>query len=135
MTKVTYERGKTMTYPTMYPRLLVTPIFAHEDDFMWIEKIVCKYDAEIDVDEPEFSFRRDTVHIERNDALKAENAKLRELIKLADKLMQGVLEHSKDTVVVSDLPCCDTLYDRLAEYRQAERELGIEVEQRDWGRD
>ena len=69
-------------YPTMYPRLLITPVFAHKDDFMWIESIVCKYDSDIDdIEEPEFEFMRSTVHSESNDALKAENDKLRELAK------------------------------------------------------
>lgn len=123
MTKVTYERGKTMTYPTMYPRLLVTPIFAHENDFMWIEKIVCKYDTETDVDEPEFSFRRDTVHSERNDALKAENAKLRELCKdiWNDALhFEGFWDYVHDD---------GTIYreDELPHYQERMRKLGIEV--------
>ena len=61
-------------------------------------------------------------------ALDEENAKLRELVMWAEKLMQGVLDNSTDTVVVSDLPCCDTLYDNLAIYRERMQELGIEVD-------
>ena len=56
-----------------------------------------------------------------------ENAKLRELVLRAEKLMQGVLDNSSDTVVVSGLPCCDTLYDNLVIYREDMRDLGIEV--------
>lgn len=82
MNDVKYERGKTLMYPTMYPRLLITPVFAYKGDFMWIESIVCKYDSDIDdIEEPEFEFMRSTVHSERNDALKAENAKLLELVR------------------------------------------------------
>ena len=77
MDKVTYERGKTMMYPNMYPRLLVTPVFAHKGDFMWIEKIICKFDSGNDIIEPELSFLSDTVHSERNDKLVAENTRLR----------------------------------------------------------
>ena len=82
MSKIKYERGKTMVYPGHYPRLLVTPVFAHEGDFMWVEKIVCMYDSDLDyVEEPEFEFHRDTAHYEKNDALQAENADLRELLR------------------------------------------------------
>ena len=77
MRKIKCERGKTMVYPGHYPRLLVTPVFAHEGDFMWVEKIVCMYDADLDdVEEPEFEFHRDTAHYEKNERLQAENAKL-----------------------------------------------------------
>ena len=81
MIDVKYERGRTLTYPTMYPRLRITPVFAHRGDFTWIESIVCKYDSNIDdIEEPEFEFVRSTIHDERSDALKAENAKLRKLL-------------------------------------------------------
>ena len=65
---------------------------------------------------------------EEVDQLKSENAKLRELVVRADKLMQGVLDCSTDTVVVSHAPCCDTLYDNLYIYREDMREMGIEVQ-------
>jgi hypothetical protein len=61
------------------------------------------------------------------DRLKAENAKLRELVSRADTLMQGVLDNATDTVVVSDLPCCDTLFDNLCDYRLEMLRLGIEL--------
>ena len=60
--------------------------------------------------------------------MQAENAKLRELVLRADRLMQGVLDNATDTVVVSDLPCCDTLYDNLTIYREDMCELGVEVD-------
>lgn len=65
---------------------------------------------------------------ERQAKLRDENAKLRELVIRADKLMQGVLDNADGTVVVSELPCCDTLLDNLEIYREDMRELGIEVE-------
>ena len=61
--------------------------------------------------------------------LESENAKLRELVLRADRLMQGVLDNATDTVTVSDLPCCDTLYDNLGIYREDMRDLGIEVDE------
>lgn len=61
--------------------------------------------------------------------LRAENAKLKELVIRADKLMQGVLDNAEDTVVVSELPCCDTLLDNLEIYREDMRELGVEVDE------
>ena len=61
--------------------------------------------------------------------LEEERDKLRELVMRAEKLMQGVLDNAGDTVVVSDLPCCDTLFDSLSIYREDMRELGIEVEE------
>ena len=88
MSKIKCERGRTLVYPGMYPRLLVTPVFAHEGDFMWIEKIVCMYDSCLDdVEEPEFEFHRDTAHYEKNDALQAENAKLLEIIADLKKML------------------------------------------------
>jgi hypothetical protein len=56
-----------------------------------------------------------------------ENAKLRELVSRADTLMQGVLDNATDTVVVSDLPCCDTLFDNLCDYRLKMLKLGFEL--------
>lgn len=75
-----YERGKTLTYPTMYPKLLITPIFARRDDWKWVEEIRCRYDAGIGK-EPEFSFVRDTARSETVDRLTEENQRLRELVK------------------------------------------------------
>lgn len=69
------------------------------------------------------------VHEEESVKLREENVKLRELVIRADELMQGVLDNATDTVVVSQLPCCDTLLDNLEIYREGMRELGIEVEQ------
>lgn len=65
--------------------------------------------------------------IARVEIVEAENAKLRELVERADRLMQGVLDNSSDTVVVSGQPCCDTLYDALCAYRRDARILGVEV--------
>ena len=79
MSKTKYERGKTLTYPNMYPKLLITPVFAYRDDWKWVEEIRCRYDADMG-DEPEFAFVRDTAHYEKNDRLMEENAKLRELV-------------------------------------------------------
>jgi FtsZ-binding cell division protein ZapB len=59
--------------------------------------------------------------------LERENAKLRELVSRADTLMQDVLDNATDTVVVSDLPCCDTLFDNLCDYRLKMLELGFEL--------
>jgi hypothetical protein len=88
MSKIKCERGKTMLYPNLYPKLLVTPVFAHEGDFMWVEKIVCMYDADLDdVEEPEFEFHRDTAHYEKNERLQAENTKLRRLLSEAFQMM------------------------------------------------
>ena len=57
----------------------------------------------------------------------AENDKLRKLVSRADTLMQGVLDNATDTVVVSDLPCCDTLFDNLCDYRLKMLKLGFEL--------
>jgi hypothetical protein len=66
-------------------------------------------------------------HPDINHQLKDENAKLRELVSRADTLMQGVLDNATDTVVVSDLPCCDTLFDNLCDYRLKMLKLGFEL--------
>ena len=87
--KVTYERGKTLTYPTMYPQLLMTPEFAHRGDFTWIERVICQWDAEPVGKGNEFGFIRDNAHSERCDKLEAESAKLRELAKETIRLMQA----------------------------------------------
>ena len=65
--------------------------------------------------------------INETNRLKEENAKLRELVSRADTLMQGVLDNATDTVVVSDLPCCDTLFDNLCDYRLKMLKLGFEL--------
>ena len=61
------------------------------------------------------------------DALQTENERLRKLVSEADWLMQGVLDNANDTVTVSDLPCCDTLFDRLVDYRMEMRDLGFDL--------
>jgi hypothetical protein len=86
MSKATYERGKTLTYPSIYPMLTFTPIFGHRGDFVWIEKVMAAWPEH----DSEFAFVRDTVHDERVDRLKAENAELRELV--ADMWRDGMCE-------------------------------------------
>ena len=76
MSKTTYERGKTLTYPSIYPMLTFTPIFGHRGDFVWIEKVMAAWPEH----DSEFAFVNSTMHDERVDRLKAENAKLRELV-------------------------------------------------------
>jgi hypothetical protein len=39
----------------------------------------------------------------------------------------SVLDNATDTVVVSDLPCCDTLFDNLCDYRLKMLKLGFEL--------
>ena len=74
------------------------------------------------------------------EALESENAKLRELVALMYRDMQGVLDMSTDTVWVDDI---GTLRDEMdyhmqamaelgmppADYERRMRELGIEAEQ------
>ena len=71
MSKTTYERGKTLTYPSIYPVLTFTPIFGHRGDFVWIEKVMAAWPEH----DSEFAFVNSTMHDERVDRLKAENAK------------------------------------------------------------
>lgn len=78
---VTFERGKTLTYTTMYPTLLITPEFGHRNDFVWIERIICQWDAEPVGKGDEFGFVRDSAHNERCDELEEENEKLRGLVR------------------------------------------------------
>ena len=128
-----------MVYPGLYPRLLVTPVFAYEGDFMWIEKIVCMYDSDLDdVEEPEFEFHRDTAHYEKNERLQAENTKLRDEVErlqaeYAKLRERAVAELSELRGVVSegdyDSPSGRYFLLRrdVAAYEDALRELGIEV--------
>jgi len=76
MSKAAYERGKTLIYPSIYPILTFTPIFGHRGDFVWIEKVMAAWPEH----DSEFTFVRSTMHDESVDRLKAENAKLRDLI-------------------------------------------------------
>lgn len=76
MSETTFERGKTITYPNIYPRLSFTPIFGHNGDFVWVEEVKATWAEQDD----EFTFVRSTVHDQRVDRLKEENAKLRELV-------------------------------------------------------
>ena len=109
MSKTTYERGKTLTYPSIYPVLTFTPIFGHRGDFVWIEKVMAAWPEH----DSEFAFVNSTMHDERVDRLKAENAKLRELlvdsVEVADAYYYG-------GGVKDDL---DTIKEEM-------RELGIE---------
>jgi hypothetical protein len=74
------ERGKTVMYPNMYPKLLITPVFGRRNDFVWVEEIRCCWDAESSGKGNEFAFVRAAAHYEQVDQLEAENAKLRELL-------------------------------------------------------
>lgn len=77
MEKTKFERGKSLTYPHYFPTLTFTPIFGRRGDFVWVEEVKGawpEYDSE-------FTFVRSTVHDQRVDSLKAENAKLRELVR------------------------------------------------------
>ena len=76
MSKTTYERGETLTYPSIYPTLTFTPIFGHRGDFVWIEKVMAAWPEH----DSEFTFVRSTMHDELVDRLKAENAKLRDAV-------------------------------------------------------
>lgn len=73
MSETTFERGKTITYPSIYPRLSFTPIFGHNGDFVWVEEVKATWAEQDD----EFAFVRSTVHDQRVDRLKEENARLR----------------------------------------------------------
>ena len=77
MSKATYERGKTLTYPSIYPMLTFTPIFGHRGDFVWIEKVMAAWPEH----DSEFAFVNSTMHDERVDRLKTENEKLRDLVR------------------------------------------------------
>ena len=77
MSKTKYERGKTLTYPSIYPVLTFTPIFGHRGDFVWIEKVMAAWPEH----DSEFAFVNSTMHDERVDRLKAENAKLKEIVR------------------------------------------------------
>ena len=129
-----YERGKTLTYPTMYPKLLITPIFARRDDWKWVEEIRCRYDAGIGK-EPEFSFVRDTARSETVDRLTEENQRLRELvcefwafIVSADVGESSFMDYCVDYCEHStaDDGCCKT---GTCFFERKMRELGIEVAQ------
>lgn len=76
MSKTTFERGKTITYPSFYPKLSFTPIFGRNGDFIWVEEVKAAWPEQDD----EFTFVRSTVHDQRVDSIKEENAKLRELV-------------------------------------------------------
>lgn len=116
MSKITYERGKTLTYPSIYPILTFTPIFGRRGDFIWIEKVEAAWPEH----DSEFTFVRDTVHDERVDRLKAENAKLRELVR--DMWHDGMCDCDE---FIHSLGVC-----ARCEYGYLDRmhELGIEVE-------
>ena len=77
MSKTAYERGETLTYPSIYPTLTFTPIFGHRGDFVWIEKVMAAWPEH----DSEFTFVRSTMHDERVDRLEEENAELRELVR------------------------------------------------------
>ena len=111
MSKATYERGKTLTYPSIYPILTFTPIFGHRGDFVWIEKVEAAWPEH----DSEFTFVRSTMHDERVDRLKAENEKLRELVE--DAVEAASLDDVRDW----------SIGHRLRLIRQA-RELGIETD-------
>ena len=117
--KVSYERGKTLTYPTMYPQLLMTPEFAHRGDFTWIERVICQWDAEPVGKGNEFGFVRDNAHSERCDKLEAENAKLRELV--MDMWFWGYEGHMDSESQEWQMKHIDGVLDCI-------RELGIEVD-------
>ena len=65
MSKTTYERGETLTYPNHYPTLTFTPVFGHRGDFMWVEEVKAAWPEH----DSEFTFVRDTIHDERVDRL------------------------------------------------------------------
>lgn len=83
---------------------------------------------------------------DENERLESENNKLRELVNQMYRDMQGVLDMNSDTVWVDAI---GTLRDKMdhhmhdmstlgippMDYEHRMRELGVEVEQRDWGRD
>ena len=124
MSKTTYERGKTLIYPNIYPILTFTPIFGHRGDFIWIEKVKAAWPEH----DSEFSFVRSTMHDERVDRLKAENAKLRELADAVKEFVEDT--HCEDCPCRRDCDdnnhvfCNDFSYHAFA----AMRELGIEAD-------
>lgn len=123
MEKTKFERGKSLTYPRYFPKLTFTPIFGRRGDFVWVEEVKGawpEYDSE-------FTFVRSTVHDQRVDSLKAENAKLREYAESYAKAVEcegcGWCPYDIDAVCDTEtIPMRDgcKLYDEL-------RELGIEV--------
>jgi hypothetical protein len=112
MSKATYERGKTLTYPSIYPTLTFTPIFGHRGDFVWIEEVKVAWPEH----DSEFTFVRSTMHDERVDRLKAENEKLRELVR--DMWRDGMCDCDEQYT------CAECEYG----YHERMRELGIDVE-------
>lgn len=125
MADIELERGKELTYPNFYPKLTFTPIFGHRGDFIWIEEVIGAWPEH----DSEFAFVRSAVHDQRvdklradNDQLAAENRKLRELVAMMYRDMQGVLDMSTDTVFVDTI---GTLRDKMDWYMQDMAELGM----------
>jgi hypothetical protein len=119
VSKTTYERGETLTYPRIYPTLTFTPIFGHRGDFVWIEEVKAAWPEH----DSEFAFVRSTVHDERADRLQAENAELRELVR--DMWRDGMCDCDEcGAFAQGEYHCAQCEYhfpDRM-------RELGIEIE-------
>ena len=113
MSKTTYERGKTLTYPSIYPTLTFTPIFGHRGDFVWIEEVKVAWPEH----DSEFTFVRSTMHDERVDRLKAENAKLREYLTMACEVI--------DAAVAGGYNAADSSVKKM---HTTLKDLGIEVD-------
>lgn len=76
MSKTSFERGKSLTYPRYYPKLTFTPIFGRRGDFVWVEEVKGAWPEH----DSEFTFVRENVHDQRVDRLKEENERLRDYV-------------------------------------------------------
>lgn len=120
MAEITFERGRELTYPRVYPKLTFTPIFGRNGDFIWVEEVRGAWPEH----DSEFVFVRSAVHDQRVDRLKEENEKLRELA----RGMYGIL--ATFDVILGNHDACETprplIFGENKSFKSVMCELGIE---------